>query len=225
MQGGRLAAVLALTATLLVLQDTHGFVDLYRAYGSWNSYSTCDMFQAAEPDPSGSAHEATCAVKLLIVTNGTILGQTVACDGETATVHGKDFLYMELAQQGAVVTRLPGVHRAGGVYTFPGWRMVRPRCQTAREQQVGSIFEGLPPANVTRLPRRSGVPIQQLVATMSNAATQLYWAHAVAIVLVCLCASALLRCACTENCVWFVRLRAPKLFYSLTPLTGHCRRL
>ncbi len=135
-QGRRLATVLSLyvTATLLVLQDTHGLLDSYRAYGSWNSYSTCDMFQAPEPDPSGSPHEATCAAKLLIVTNATILGQTIACDGETATTHGKDFLYMELAQQGAVVTRLAGVHRARGVYTFPDWHAVRPRCPHAREQ-------------------------------------------------------------------------------------------
>lgn len=99
------------------------FLDAHQLYGSWHSYSTCSLFLAPELEPGGAQHHVTCGLRLL-ATNTTVLGQSLACDGKTPATHGKDFIYMEIAQQGSVVTRLPGVHRGRGVHEFSAWQLV-----------------------------------------------------------------------------------------------------
>lgn len=117
-----------MTATLLVslalfLRASQAFLDAHRLDGSWHSYSTCDLFLAPEPEPTGAPHSVTCSFKLLNVTSNEIWGQSLACTGGPST-HGKDYVYVELAQDGSVVTRIPGVHSKHGAYKFSGWSLV-----------------------------------------------------------------------------------------------------
>ncbi len=119
-------ALLLTVALVCNCLSVHGFLDLYRLDGSWHSYSICDMFLGPESDPNGVLHSVTCGLGVATntVATNTIQGQSLACDGKTPTTHGKDFIYLELAQQGSVVTRLPGVHRGQGIYQFDAWSTV-----------------------------------------------------------------------------------------------------
>ncbi len=109
-------AFLAFTSVCTALLNAHW------GNGVWQSHHVCHNYQTLPGNLSTGASE-TCSFAIVHIDSVDLVARALTCGGLPA-MHGKDFTFAELFQDGVVRTRLLGHHIGDGVYRYEGWRQV-----------------------------------------------------------------------------------------------------